>query len=152
MTTDASLSHRVYVRRCVHMSMRQCVVRVRLQQLIFVSRYIYSTQHEITITNKNMQTRKNQKVNNRDVVSTYVRQHCANTDPSSGRIPDLVPGQDRGRGRSPDLIQDRIRILKANSHRHARRGKAVLSVWRPLRWCELDSRQLKTVADRKFEV
>jgi len=148
MTTDASLSHRVYVRRCVHMSMRQCVVRVRLQQLIFVSRYIYSTQHEITITNKNMQTRKNKKVNNRDVV----RQHCANTDPSSGRIPDLVPGRDRGRGRSPDLIQDRIRILKANSHRHARHGKAVLSVWRPLRWCELVFRQLKTVADRKFEI
>jgi len=30
--------------------------------------------------------------------------------------------------------------------------KTVLSVSRPLRWCELDSRQLKTVADRKFEV
>jgi len=42
--------------------------------------------------------------------------------------------------------------LKANSHRHARHDKTVLSVSRTLRWCELDSRQLKTVADRKFEV
>ena len=30
--------------------------------------------------------------------------------------------------------------------------KTVLSASRPLRWCELDSRQLGTVADRKFEV
>jgi len=30
--------------------------------------------------------------------------------------------------------------------------QTVLSVSRPLRRCELDSRQLKTVADRKFEV
>ena len=41
--------------------------------------------------------------------------------------------------------------LKANSHRLARRDKTVLSVSRPFRRCELDSRQLKTVADRKFE-
>jgi len=40
--------------------------------------------------------------------------------------------------------------LKANSHRHARHDKTVLSVSRTLRRCELDSRQLKTVADRKF--
>ena len=44
------------------------------------------------------------------------------------------------------------RRVKANSHRHARHDKAVLSVSRPLRRCELDSRQLKTVADRKFEI
>ena len=37
-------------------------------------------------------------------------------------------------------------------HRHARHDKTVLSVSRPLRRCELDSTQLKTVADRKFEV
>ena len=42
--------------------------------------------------------------------------------------------------------------LKANSHRHARHDKTVLSVSRPFRRGELDSRQLKTVADRKFEV
>jgi len=30
--------------------------------------------------------------------------------------------------------------------------KTVLSVSSPLRWCELDFRQLKIVADRKFEV
>ena len=42
--------------------------------------------------------------------------------------------------------------LKANSHLHARHDKTVLCVSRPLRWCELDSRQLKIVADRKFEV
>jgi len=42
----------------------------------------------------------------------------------------------------------RVRV-KANSHRHARHDK---SVSRPLRRCELDSRQLKTVADRKSEV
>jgi len=35
---------------------------------------------------------------------------------------------------------------------HARHDKTVLSVSRPLRRCELDSRQLKTVADRKFVV
>jgi len=44
------------------------------------------------------------------------------------------------------------RRVKANSHRHARHDKAVLSVSRPLRRRELDSRQLETVADRKFEV
>ena len=39
------------------------------------------------------------------------------------------------------------------SHRHhARHDQTVLSVSRPLRRCELDSRQLRTVADRKFEV
>ena len=42
--------------------------------------------------------------------------------------------------------------VKANSHRHARQDKTVLSASRPLRRCELDSRQLKTVADGKFEV
>ena len=42
----------------------------------------------------------------------------------------------------------RVRV-KANSHRHAGHDK---SVSRPLRRCELDSRQLKTVADRKSEV
>ena len=39
--------------------------------------------------------------------------------------------------------------VKANSHRHARHDKTVLSVSRPLWWCELDSRQPKTVADKK---
>ena len=43
-------------------------------------------------------------------------------------------------------------ILKVNLHRHARHDKTVLSVSRPLRRCQLDSRQLKSVADRKFEV
>jgi len=42
--------------------------------------------------------------------------------------------------------------VKANSHRHAGHDKTVLSVSRPLRRCELDYRQLKTVADRKSEV
>jgi len=42
--------------------------------------------------------------------------------------------------------------LKANSHRHARHDKTVLSVLRLLCQCELDSRQLKTVANRKYEV
>jgi len=42
--------------------------------------------------------------------------------------------------------------VKANSHRHARHGKTVLYVSRPLRRCELDSGQLKSVANRKFEV
>ena len=37
--------------------------------------------------------------------------------------------------------------LKVNSYRHARHDKPVLSVSRPLRRCELDSRQLNTVAD-----
>jgi len=40
--------------------------------------------------------------------------------------------------------------IKANSHRHARHDQTILSVSRPLQRCELDSRQLKTVADRKF--
>ena len=40
----------------------------------------------------------------------------------------------------------------ASLHRHERHDKTVLSVSRPLRRCELDSRQLKTVADGKFEV
>jgi len=39
--------------------------------------------------------------------------------------------------------------FKANSHHHARHDRTVLSVSRPLRRCELDSRQLKTVADRQ---
>ena len=42
--------------------------------------------------------------------------------------------------------------VTANSHRHARHDKTVLSVSRQRRRCELDSRQLKTVADRKSEV
>ena len=42
--------------------------------------------------------------------------------------------------------------VKASSHFHARHDKTVLSVSRPLRRCELDSRQLKTDADRKSEV
>ena len=37
--------------------------------------------------------------------------------------------------------------LKANSHSHARHDKTVLSVSHALRRCELNSRQLKTVAD-----
>jgi len=41
--------------------------------------------------------------------------------------------------------------IKASSHRHARHDTTVLSVSRPLRRCERDSRQLKTVADKKFE-
>jgi len=39
-----------------------------------------------------------------------------------------------------------------NSHRHARHDQTVLSVSRPLLRCELDSRQHKTVVDRKFDV
>ena len=42
--------------------------------------------------------------------------------------------------------------LKANSYHHARHDETGLSVWRPLRRRELDFRQPKTVADRKFEV
>ena len=38
--------------------------------------------------------------------------------------------------------------LKATSHRHATHDKTVLSVSRPIRRRELDSGQLKTVADR----
>ena len=38
--------------------------------------------------------------------------------------------------------------IKANSHHHARQDKTALSVSRPLRKSELDSRQLKTVADK----
>ena len=41
---------------------------------------------------------------------------------------------------------------RANSHRLARHDKTVLSVSCPLRRRELDSRQLKTVAGRKYEV
>ena len=41
------------------------------------------------------------------------------------------------------------RCVKSNSHCHARHDKTVLSVSRTLRRCELDSRQLQTVADRK---
>ena len=40
--------------------------------------------------------------------------------------------------------------VKANSHRHARHDKTVLSVSRPLWRCELDSRQPKTVADKEM--
>jgi len=43
-------------------------------------------------------------------------------------------------------------VVIANSHRHARHDKTVLSMTRPIRRCELDSRQLKAVADRKCEV
>ena len=51
---------------------------------------------------------------------------------------------------APSLVKNRGRILKANSHRHARHDKTVLSVSRPLRRCELNSRQLKTVVDGKL--
>jgi len=47
----------------------------------------------------------------------------------------------------PCKMTDEQQHLKANSH-----DKTVLSVERPLGRCELDSRQLKTVADRKSEV
>jgi len=47
---------------------------------------------------------------------------------------------------------DAAESLKANSHRHARHDKTVLSVSRPLRRCELDSRQLRTVAEGKSGV
>jgi len=47
---------------------------------------------------------------------------------------------------------DARRRLKANSHPHARHDKTVLSLSRPLRRRELDSRQLKIVAGRKYEV
>ena len=50
------------------------------------------------------------------------------------------------------LCLSAIYFLKAKSHRHARHDKTVLSVSRPQRRCELGSRQLKTVADRKFEL
>ena len=40
----------------------------------------------------------------------------------------------------------------SHSHRHARHDKTISSVPRPLRRCELDSWQLRTVADRKFEI
>jgi len=40
--------------------------------------------------------------------------------------------------------------LRANSHRHFRHDKTVLSVSYPPRPCELDSRRLKTVADKKI--
>jgi len=46
----------------------------------------------------------------------------------------------------------RLRTIKARSHHHARHDKTVLSVSRPLRRCDMDSRQLKTVAGRKCEV
>ena len=40
--------------------------------------------------------------------------------------------------------------IKANSHRHARHDKSVVFVSRPLRQRELNSRQLRTVADRSL--
>ena len=39
-------------------------------------------------------------------------------------------------------------FIKANSHCPARHDKTLLSVLCPFRWYELDSQQLKTVADR----
>jgi len=48
--------------------------------------------------------------------------------------------------------QSSLYITEANSHCHAIHDKTLLSVSRPLRRCELDSRQLKTVVVRKFEV
>jgi len=42
-----------------------------------------------------------------------------------------------------------LKLIHTAAYRH---DKTVLSVSRPLRRCELDSRQLKTVADRKSEV
>jgi len=50
------------------------------------------------------------------------------------------------------MIASHVRCVKANSHRHARHDKTVLSVSRPQWRYELHSGQLKTVADRKFEV
>jgi len=52
----------------------------------------------------------------------------------------------RGCGQS-NQIRPPAWPVKANSHRHTRDDKTVLSVSRPLRRCKLDSRQLKTVAD-----
>ena len=49
-------------------------------------------------------------------------------------------------------MDGQVKNVKANSLHHARHDKTVLSVSCPLWRCELDSRQLKTVADRKFEV
>jgi len=53
-------------------------------------------------------------------------------------------------------IRTRLRVrqtAEADSHRHDRHDKTVLSASRPLRRCELDFRQLtQTVAGKKFEV
>jgi len=50
---------------------------------------------------------------------------------------------------SDELGRNCSLTIKASSHRHARHDKTVLSVSRPLRRFELDSRQHKTVADRE---
>ena len=44
-------------------------------------------------------------------------------------------------------LQRRTKAVTANSHRQVRHDKTIESVSRPLRRCELDFRQLKTVAD-----
>jgi len=44
------------------------------------------------------------------------------------------------------------KLVMPNSHRHATHDKTILSLLCPLRRCELDYRQLKTVADRKLKV
>ena len=49
-------------------------------------------------------------------------------------------------------ITQRRSSVKVNRHRRARHDKTVLSVSRPLRRRELNSRQLETVADRECEV
>ena len=41
--------------------------------------------------------------------------------------------------------------IEANSHHQTRHDNTVLSVSRPLRRCELNSRQLNTVADRNLK-
>ena len=46
----------------------------------------------------------------------------------------------------------RLLLVKANSHRHAIHNTKIWSVSHLLWQCELDSRQLETVADRKSEV
>jgi len=50
------------------------------------------------------------------------------------------------------LVQFERLTKRPNSHRLARPDKTVLSVPCLPRWCEFDSRQLKTIADRKSEV
>jgi len=50
---------------------------------------------------------------------------------------------------SDELGRNCSLTIKANSHRHARHDKTVLSVSRPLQRCELHFRQHKTVDDRE---
>jgi len=60
-------------------------------------------------------------------------------------------GDQRDRPRYSGSVNRPHRTLKL-IHTATPDTTTVLSVSRPLRRCELDSRQLKTVADRKFEV